>query len=150
MVNQMNGIADDDVLEAVHAVMHLFRSRQYGALHGGPRALSHLEGRVLGLVARQPGATQSDLVARSGRDKGQLARLLGGLKERGLIESRADEADRRSQRLWLSDAGRVIQQQLQRERRKLADAAVAGLSDAERRQLVALLARVRANLDPAA
>jgi DNA-binding MarR family transcriptional regulator len=102
---------------------------------------------VLGYFARHPGATASELAAHSGRDKGQVARLVGALKERGLLEARADEADRRSVRLTLTAAGRSVHQTLQRRRRRLAEVAVAGLDDAERAQLSALLERVRLNLD---
>ncbi len=137
----------DDVLEAIHAVMHLFRAVQYRVLRDGPHDVTHMDGKVLGFFARHPGATQSELAAHSGRDKGQLARLVAGLKERGLLEARADDADRRSVRLQLTTDGRAVHQTLQRQRRRLSDAAVAGLSAAEHRQLAALLERVRANLD---
>ncbi len=139
----------DDVLESIHAVMHLFRSRQYRSANDGPHDLTHMDGKVLGFFARHPGATQSDLVAHSRRDKGQLARLIAGLKDRGLLEAEPDAADRRSVRLTLTAAGRAVQQTLLRQRRRLADAAVSGLTAAERRQLVALLDRVRSNLESA-
>ena len=138
--------ASDDVVEAIHAVMHLVRSRQYHAGEGAAQELTHMDAKVLGFFARHPGATQSELAAHSKRDKGQLARLVGGLKERGLLQARADEADRRSVRRTLTAAGRGVQRTLQRRRRRLSDVAVTGLGDAERRQLLELLARVRDNL----
>jgi DNA-binding MarR family transcriptional regulator len=139
--------APDDVMEQIHSVMHLFRARQHRALRGAPHELTHMDARVLGFFARHPGATQSDLAAHSGRDKGQLARLIGGLKERGLLQAQADAGDRRNLRLSLTVQGRAVQQGLQRRRLRLAGLAVAGLSEAERAQLVALLRRIRANLD---
>jgi DNA-binding MarR family transcriptional regulator len=149
-VNQVATPADDDVLEAIHTVMHLFRAQQYRVLRDGPHDVTHMDGKVLGYFARHPGATQSELAAHSGRDKGQLARLVGGLKERGLLEARADDTDRRSVRLQLTAAGRSVHQTLQRQRRRLSDAAVLGLTAEERQQLAALLERVRGNLDGAA
>jgi DNA-binding MarR family transcriptional regulator len=146
LVNQKADGAGDDLLEAIHAVMHLVRSQQYRALRDGPGELTHMDGKVLGFFERHPGATQSELAAHSGRDKGQLARLIGGLKARGLLDARPDEADRRSVHLTLTAAGRSVQQTLQRRWRRLADLAVAGLGEAERRELLALLERVRANL----
>ncbi len=141
--------AADDVLEAIHAVMHLFRSRQYGMLRDGPHDLTHLEGKVLGFFARHPGATQRELALHSGRDKGQLARLIGGLKERGLLDARADEADRRNMLLEPTADGRALQQALQRQERRVSARAVAGLSREERLRLVELLRRVQANLEDA-
>jgi DNA-binding MarR family transcriptional regulator len=147
LVNEGGAAAPDDVLEAVHALMHLYRGKQFREARDAPQALTHLESKVLGFFARSPGATQSELVAHSGRDKGQLARLVAGLRERGLLEARADEADRRSVRLHLTPAGRAAHQVLRRRAQRLSAAAVHGLDEAERGQLLGLLARVRANLE---
>lgn len=139
----------DELLELVHTVMHQLRSQQYQALRDGPLALTHMEGKVLGYVGREPGATQSDLVQHSGRDKAQLARLIKGLRERGLLDAEADEADRRHLRLRLTPAGQTLLRSLQRHSRQLGAQAVTGLSGAEREQLRALLQRMRDNLTPA-
>lgn len=136
----------DEVLQAIHEVMHLYRSQQFRALRDAEHGVTHMEGRALGFFARHPGATLSELVAHAGRDKGQLARLVGGLRERGLLEARVDEADRRNQRLYLTAAGEQAQQALHREGRKTAAAAVRGFTAEESRQLLDLLARLRANL----
>jgi DNA-binding MarR family transcriptional regulator len=143
----MDNTAPDDVIEAIHAVMHSFRARQYRALRGESHELTHMDARVLGFFARHSGATQSELAAHSGRDKGQLARLIAGLKERGLLQAQADEGDRRNLHLSLTAQGRAVQQGLQRRARRLAGIAAAGLSGAERAQLVALLRRIGANLE---
>lgn len=144
-----SGERPQDVLELVHAVMHLYRARQYRVLRDGPHDLTHMEGKVLGFFARHPGATLSELVAHTGRDKGQLARLVGGLKERGLLEARTDEADRRSVRLALSVEGQGVHQTLRRQSNRLSAAAVAGLSLAERQQLLALLHKLHEQLEAA-
>lgn len=49
--------------------------------------------------------TLSALISHSGCDKGQLARLVGGLRERGLLDGRADENDRRNLLLHLTPGG---------------------------------------------
>ncbi|WP_298931991.1 MarR family transcriptional regulator [uncultured Ramlibacter sp.] len=137
---------ETDVLELVHAVMHDYRSRQYRFLRDGPHDITHMDGKVLGFFGRRPGATQSDLVQHTGRDKAQLARLVKGLRERGLLQAQEDEADRRSVRLSLTDEGRAIQRTLQQQAARLRKQAVAGLDEAERAQLTALLQRVKTNL----
>lgn len=138
---------DEDVLEAIHTVMHLFRSRQHRVIKEGLHDVSHMEAKALGFFARHPGATQSELVQHSGRDKGQMARLVGGLRERGLLDAVADESDRRSLRLTVSAAGKEIQAALAQQGRRTSAQAVKGLSAEERAQLLALLARVRVNLE---
>ncbi|MED5622086.1 MarR family winged helix-turn-helix transcriptional regulator [Ideonella sp. BN130291] len=140
-------LGDDDVLELVHTVMHQYRSLQYQVLRDGPHDITHMESKVLGFFAHHPDATQSDLVAHSGRDKAQLARLIKGLRERGLLEAQADPADRRNLRLALTVQGEAVQRALRQQGQKVRALAVAGLSDKERAQLAALLQRVKHNLD---
>jgi DNA-binding MarR family transcriptional regulator len=131
------------VFDAIHDIMHLYRAQQYRALRDGPHDLTHMEAKVLGYFMRHPGATQSDLTAHSGRDKAQLARLIRGLRDKGLLEAAVDEADRRSTRLRVSEAGKAIARTVQKRGEQLAQLAAAGLDDGERRQLLALLAKVR-------
>jgi DNA-binding MarR family transcriptional regulator len=136
-----------EVLERVHAIMHLYRSAQQRSLRAGPHDLAHMEIKVLGFFARRPGATQSDLAAHSGRDKAQLARLVRGLRDRGLLDATADETDKRSTRLALSEAGKAMFAALHRHDGALAEAALEGIADADRATLLDLLERVRANLE---
>jgi DNA-binding MarR family transcriptional regulator len=138
---------EDEVFEAIHGVMHLYRSHQYRAMRDGSHELTHMENKVLGFFARHPDATQSDLVAHSGRDKAQLTRLIRGLRDKGLLDARVDEADRRSTRLQLTAEGEAIHADARQQAALLSSTAVAGLSKEECRQLVALLAKVRDNLD---
>ena len=139
---------EDELMDLVHRVMHQYRSEQYQVLRGGPNDITHMESKVLGYVGRHPGATQSDLARDSGRDKAQLARLIKGLRERGLLTGEADEADRRNVRLALTSEGESVLRLLQQQTRRLATKAVAGIDAAERAQLVALLRRVSTNLAP--
>ncbi len=136
-----------EVLERVHAIMHLYRSAQQRSLRAGPHDLAHMEIKVLGFFARRPGATQSDLAAHSGRDKAQLARLIRGLRDRGLLDATADETDKRSTRLALSEAGKDMFAALHRHDGALAEAALEGIAEADRATLLDLLERVRANLE---
>jgi len=146
-VNQIRGNRADDPLETMHAIVHLYRSRQLRGLRSGPHELAHMELKALGYFARHPGATQSDLVAHSGRDKAQVARLIRALREAQLLEATADEQDRRSTRLSLSAAGQEVFAGVHRQSGELGEVALAGLSRDEQAQLMVLLARVRANLE---
>jgi DNA-binding MarR family transcriptional regulator len=145
-VNQSPAGPTELVFEAIHDVMHLYRARQYRALRDAGHELTHMDAKVLGYFARHPGATQSDLAAHSGRDKAQLARLIRGLRDKGLLEARADDADRRSTRLDLTAQGRALSGKLHRQGARLSGVAVAELSAQEQEQLLALLRRVQATL----
>ena len=139
-----------DSLELIHAVMHLYRSQQYQVLRDGPHGVTHMDSKVMGYFSQHPGATLSDLAQHSGRDKAQLARLVAGLRERGLLEGMADAADRRNMRLTLTATGQAVQKGLRQQTRRLAQRAVAGLSETDQAQLRRLLEAVRENLSTSA
>jgi DNA-binding MarR family transcriptional regulator len=146
LVNHKSNLAAE-VVEAVHTVMHLFRARQFRALKEGVQDLSHMEAKVLGFFTAHPGATQSELVQHSGRDKGQIARLIAGLRERGLLDASADASDRRSVRLEVSATGKAQQAAVRKQAQLVSAQALQGLDEAERQQLLSLLSRVRGNLE---
>ncbi|MET0982846.1 MAG: MarR family transcriptional regulator [Telluria sp.] len=145
-VNQNNGSSAQDVFEAIHSIMHLYRARQMRAPIGTEPELTHMEGKVLGFFARHPGATLSDLVVHSGRDKAQLTRLIRGLRDKELLEAQPDELDRRSTRLRLSGNGQALHAQWHQVGAEAAELALAGVPQAARAQLLDLLEQVRANL----
>ncbi|HEY5953958.1 MAG TPA: MarR family transcriptional regulator [Terrimicrobiaceae bacterium] len=146
-VNKKPADAAEEVFEAVHTVMHLFRSEQYRVLREGPYDLTHMEGKILGYFVRHPGASLRDLVAHLRQDKGQLARLIRSLRDQELLVARTGPEDRRSVALSPTRQGRSVHQLLQRQVRKLSEVAVRGLSAGERLQLVVLLRKVRSNLE---
>lgn len=127
------------LFEAVHAVMHRFRALQFREQREADSGLTHMEGKVLGFFGHHPGATQKELAGHMERDKGQLARLIAGLRERGLLEGKPDEADRRNVRLQLTPEGRSRLQAMRRRGRRVSELGAATLSADERRQLAALL-----------
>lgn len=145
-VNQNAGSRGDDPLETMHAIVHLYRSRQLRGLRDGPHELAHMEIKVLAYFARHPGATQSDLVTHSGRDKAQVARLIRGLRERGLLTQTADQHDRRSSCIELSEQGKTVFEELNAQGSAICETALAGLSETDRKALMAALWRIADNL----
>ena len=102
-------------------------------------------GRVgmLLLVEANPGVTQSRLAHAVGRDRSTMVGVLDQLEAKGWIERRKG-ADRRTNGLRLTRAGRIL---LARAKRAIAvheRRVTARLSAAERAQLLELLARVAA------
>jgi DNA-binding MarR family transcriptional regulator len=139
-------ITPPDPLDIMHGVMHQYRALQYRFLRDGPHDITHMDGKVLGYFGRHPGATQSDLAQHTGRDKAQLARLIKGLRDQGLLQGDVDADDRRSVRLSLTADGLALQKELRQQARRLSQKAVEGLSTAQQQQLLTLLERVRGNL----
>lgn len=102
-------------------------------------------GRVgmLLLIEANPGVTQSRLAHAVSRDRSTMVGVLDRLEAKRLIERRRG-ADRRTNGLWLTRAGRTL---LARAKRAIAiheRRVAARLSPAERAQLLGLLARVAA------
>lgn len=141
----MNHSQDDDVLSVMHMIMHRYRAKQFELLRDGNYDITHMEAKVLSYVGRHPGAAQGDLPRFMERDKAQLARLIKGLRDKGLLTSDADPQDRRSMRLTLTDAGREIRTIMQLQAQNLNQLGVSGLSEEEHQQLLSLVHRVYEN-----
>jgi DNA-binding MarR family transcriptional regulator len=102
-------------------------------------------GRVgmLLLIEANPGVTQSRLAHAVSRDRSTMVGVLDQLEAKGLIERRRG-ADRRTNGVWLTRAGRSA---LARAKRAIATherRVAARLSPVERAQLLDLLARIAA------
>lgn len=141
--------ANTEVLDRLHTLMHGLRRHLQEAVREDGEGLGPMEARCLGYFMRHEGATQSDLVQHSGRDKAQIARIVKALHERGLLQSTPDPDDGRCQRVTLTEQGRSMQRTMQLRRQRFERAMLAGFSDSERAQLQAQLDRMLANLDDA-
>lgn len=150
VVNQFGSSPAEAVFDSIHTLMHMYRSMQLRSLRDTGHELTHMEYKVLGFFAKHPGASQSELVAHSGRDKAQLARLMRGLRDKKLLDAQVDESDRRSARLRLTEEGLTVIQGLQALGSEVSNLAVTGMSEEECAQLLSLLQRVRTNLERAA
>ncbi|OGA16349.1 MAG: hypothetical protein A3I63_00810 [Betaproteobacteria bacterium RIFCSPLOWO2_02_FULL_66_14] len=100
-------------------------------------------GRVgmLLLIEANPGVTQSTLAQAVQRDRSTMVGVLDQLEAKGWIERRRG-ADRRTNGLWLTRAGRLL---LARAKRAIAiheQRVAARLSAAERARLLELLGRI--------
>ncbi len=146
-VNQFSANhADDGVLELIHSIMHQYRTLKFQVLKEGELDLTHLEAKLLFFFSRHPGATQTDLVKYSGRDKAQLARLIKGLRERDLLRAEADAIDKRTTRLFVSQRGLALHQAVQQQSQQLREHVSAEFNPEEQVQLRKLLLRLQASL----
>ena len=88
---------------------HLTRAIDRGLAAQGLGRAHH---RALYFIARQPDMTVSDLLALLAITKQSLGRVLTELGERGLVETRPGERDRRQRLLRLSDGGKALENEL--------------------------------------
>jgi MarR family transcriptional regulator for hemolysin len=101
---------------------------------------------VLARLDRFEGLKQTELAEMLDLQPISLTRLLDGLAENGLIERRADPADRRAKRLFLTPAARPLLDRLSGVAEDLMNSALAGLDEGDQATLLKLLATVKENL----
>jgi DNA-binding MarR family transcriptional regulator len=92
-------------------------------------------------IEANPGMTQSRLAEMVGRDRSTMVGVLDELEARELIERRRG-ADRRTNGLWLTRAGRSLLARAVREIAAHERRISARLTAAERKQLLDLLGRI--------
>lgn len=138
-------VAGEAVFEHMHEIMFLFRSMLQQHLREDGGEIPGMALKVLGFFARHPGRTQMELVQHSGRDKGQVARLVKDLTARGLLQ-RGDAAAGQRRGLQLTESGLGVHRRLQRQKSQLANQLSGGLTTQELAQLNKLLVKLKAPL----
>jgi DNA-binding MarR family transcriptional regulator len=76
------------------------------------QGLGRAHHRALYFIAREPDLTVSALLSILGITKQSLGRVLGELAERGMVETRTGERDRRQRLLRLTPAGAALEAEL--------------------------------------
>lgn len=118
-----------------------------GLAAGGTSGLTPLEINILELAEAMPGCTQRALVEAARKDKGQMARLLRQLENRGFLEKEPDPENRRQNMLRVTPAARPFIAASREVRQTIDAAATRTLGPEQREQLGALVARMRNVLD---
>lgn len=108
--------------------------------------LTRAQWAVLANLERSEGTSQAALADMLDIEPITLVRLIDRLENAGWVERRPDPDDRRVRRLYLTETGRPLMDQFHEIASATREAALAGLGDAERRQLIDLLLKVRANV----
>jgi DNA-binding MarR family transcriptional regulator len=102
--------------------------------------------RMLAAIRRTPGINQGAIAAWLEVEAITAGRMVDRLEKAGLVERRDDPCDRRTWRLYLTEAADCQMGRLADFAEGVFHEALAGFSDSEHATLLALLDRVRANL----
>jgi len=102
--------------------------------------------RVLVRLAHNNGARQVELAYQLDIEPITLCRMIDRLEEAGLVERRRDEVDRRAWNIHLTQKAEPLIGELHHLGAELHADALAGISAADRKTTLDVLARVRANL----
>jgi DNA-binding MarR family transcriptional regulator len=97
---------------------------------------------VLRHVGAEEGRTQASLSASLAVPPSRIVAIVDELERRGLVERRANPSDRRAHALWLTSRGRTALDEVMAVSRAHELEICAGLSEADRRQLIELLSLV--------
>lgn len=133
----------------MHDLVHIYRAHMVRTLAAVEPGLTLNEVRALMFVGRHPGASQKELVAHSGADKAQVARMVGLLQDKGWLQSQPNADDKRSRCLRLSPQGVALHEALRQTRRGVAAQLLQGCDSATQARLLELLAQVRSHVEAA-
>lgn len=102
---------------------------------------------VLCVLWSEEGLTHSDLADRLGVSPATVTKALKRMERAGFLERRADPADQRVSRVYLTEAGREIRESVEQIWAELEQDTLRGFSDEERENLEGLLRRIGENLE---
>lgn len=108
--------------------------------------LTRAQWTVLAHLSRNEGANQISVADTLEIQPITLARTIDRMAEAGWIERRADPQDRRARLLFLTDKAWSVLDQMHSLGKETRDVALQGLTMDDHDRLVALLIRMRANL----
>ncbi len=111
--------------------------------------LTSAQVRVINLLLRQQGMSQVELARILGIGTVAVSAQLDRMEKNGWVARKPDLNDRRSKRVWLTEAGLAKKTLLTDSFTQLNDVAFDGLTEAEIDTLVTSLRRVRQNLETA-
>lgn len=140
------GEGAEEVADLLSEIGRLFKARLRSLPDSPAGALSVPQRDVLVRIGRRPGATPASVSERTGRDPGQVTRLVAELEELGLVRRARSLEDRRSVSLSLSDSGAALFARMLERRAALAGEMLSELTASEERLLRSLLGRLRSGL----
>jgi DNA-binding MarR family transcriptional regulator len=103
---------------------------------------------VLNVLGAREGTIQQQLSTDMGIDPSAMVKLINELEEAGLAERRRRPNDRRAWEVKITPKGRHTLQRAKRLASDVEDQVLAGLTAADRRQLLTLLRRALASAPP--
>jgi DNA-binding MarR family transcriptional regulator len=95
------------------------------------------------LIGANPGVTQKRIAEELFLDAGSIVDIVDMLERDGLADRRRDPADRRRQRLYLTDAGMLAREEARQALRLHQQKLAARLTEAEALELARLLKKLR-------
>ncbi len=131
------------VFGALHRAMH--GHRQLMARKLAERDVPPGQALCMRAVSHHDGITQRDLAEMLGLSRPTVTVMLQKLERAGLIERRADEADQRYTRIYLTEQGRRSHEEMHALLDEIVDETIGPLSERDQREFERLLRRFEEN-----
>lgn len=129
------------LLMANQAMVH---KKLLGSLRGSGLTLG--QPKVLDYLKEHEGCTQKELAAGCHIEAASLTALLTPMENKGMIERRSLNGNRRTFHIYLTESGRELQKQVDEEFFKLEEIVFKGFSEEEQKELMLLFQKVYDNL----
>ncbi|TDU01987.1 DNA-binding MarR family transcriptional regulator [Streptomyces sp. 846.5] len=97
---------------------------------------------LLAVLWERDGSTPGEIAAALNVTTPTVVKMADRMTIAGLLNRRRDDRDNRLVRLWLTDAGRALQQPVEAERRLIEEKVTADLTETEREHLMGALAKI--------
>jgi len=140
----MGTLAEDYDLDAQVGYLLRLASQRHAVIfqQHSPDGLTPTQFTTLMRVSEQGTVSQNQLGRLAAMDVATIKGVVDRLRAKGLVTSQADPGDKRRSLISLTPAGRALIGDLKRAGAAITEATLAPLSDAERRTLVQLLAKI--------
>lgn len=127
-------------------VFRLSQKRWNRVLKDSGAGLTAAQSRILTILERSAGLTQTELAEEAEMEKAPLGRLLDRMEEIGLIERRADPEDRRVRRVYQSAGVDKLEVPVWLAARRMLEISLADFSEEDITAMINLLRRMKKNL----
>lgn len=114
------------------------RVKESGLTIGQPKVLDYLKDH--------DGSSQKDIARACFIEAGSLTTILNGMEEKGLIERRTLNGNRRSYHIFMTDEGKKKQQMIDEAFADIEEKAVSDISDEEYSQFMSVYQKLYNNL----
>ena len=114
------------------------RDKESGLTIGQPKVLDYLKDH--------DGSSQKDIARACFIEAGSLTTILNGMEEKGLIERRTLNGNRRSYHIFMTDEGKKKQQMIDEAFAAIEEKAVSDISDEEYSQFMSVYQKLYNNL----
>ncbi|MET7462966.1 MarR family transcriptional regulator [Nonomuraea sp. NPDC005501] len=97
---------------------------------------------LLAVLWRQDGRTPGEIATALNVTTPNVVKAATRMAAAGLLTRRRDDKDNRLVRLWLTEAGRALQEPIEKERRSIEEQVTADLTRSEREHLLSALTKI--------